>query len=37
VDKLVFVNLGEDGLPAPHGRTDIRYIKDQFGEEGLGG
>jgi acyl-CoA hydrolase len=30
VDKLVFVNLGEDGLPAPHGRTEIRYIKDQF-------
>ena len=30
IDKLVFVNLGEDGTPAPHGRTEIRYIKDQF-------
>lgn len=30
VDKMVFVNLGEDGLPAPHGRTEIKYIQDQF-------
>ena len=30
VEKMVFVNLGEDGQPAPHGRTEIRYIKDQF-------
>jgi acyl-CoA hydrolase len=33
VDKLVFVNLGEDGLPAPHGKTEITYVKDQFKEE----
>lgn len=30
VDKMVFVNLGEDGQPAPHGRTEIKYIQDQF-------
>ncbi len=30
IDKLVFVNLGEDGQPAPHGKTEITYIKDQF-------
>ncbi|GAO96570.1 4-hydroxybenzoyl-CoA thioesterase domain-containing protein [Pseudomonas syringae pv. actinidiae] len=30
VEKIVFVNLDEDGQPAPHGRTEIRYIKDQF-------
>ena len=30
VDKMVFVNLGEDGLPAAHGRTEIKYIQDQF-------
>jgi hypothetical protein len=29
---MVFVNLGEDGLPAPHGRTEIKYVKDQFKE-----
>ncbi len=28
VEKMVFVNLGEDGQPAPHGRTEIRYIKE---------
>ena len=33
VEKMVFVNLGEDGLPAPHGRTEIKYVKDQFQDE----
>ncbi len=35
VEKMVFVNLGEDGLPAPHGRTEIKYVKDQFQEDGI--
>jgi acyl-CoA hydrolase len=35
VEKMVFVNLGEDGLPAPHGRTEIKYVKDQFQEDEL--
>ena len=30
IDKLVFVNLGEDGLPAPHGKTEITYARDRF-------
>ncbi|OLU20496.1 MULTISPECIES: acyl-CoA thioesterase [unclassified Pseudomonas] len=30
IDKMVFVNLGEDGQPAPHGKTEITYIKDQL-------
>ncbi|MDQ7987852.1 hotdog domain-containing protein [Pseudomonas sp. G34] len=30
IAKMVFVNLGEDGQPAPHGKTEISYIKDQF-------
>jgi hypothetical protein len=33
VEKMVFVNLGEDGLPAPHGKTEITYVKDQFKED----
>jgi acyl-CoA hydrolase len=33
VEKMVFVNLGEDGLPAPHGRTEIKYVKDQFQDD----
>jgi acyl-CoA hydrolase len=35
VEKMVFVNLGEDGLPAPHGRTEIKYVKDQFQDDSL--
>lgn len=30
IDRLVFVNLGADGLPAPHGKTEITYIRDRF-------
>ncbi|GAC1031407.1 hypothetical protein thsps21_22340 [Pseudomonas sp. No.21] len=30
IDRMVFVNLGEDGKPAPHGKTEITYIRDQF-------
>ncbi|OLO03807.1 MULTISPECIES: hotdog domain-containing protein [Salinicola] len=30
IDRMVFVNLGEDGTPAPHGRTEITYIRDRL-------
>lgn len=30
IDKLVFVNLDENGKPAPHGKTKITYVKDRF-------
>ncbi|HEY0895964.1 MAG TPA: hotdog domain-containing protein [Sphingobacteriaceae bacterium] len=30
IDKMVFVNLGPDGNPAPHGKTRIKYIEEQF-------
>ena len=30
ISKLVFVNLGEDGQPAPHGKTAITFIKDRL-------
>ncbi len=33
IDRLVFVHLGEDGLPAPHGKTEISYIRDRFPDE----
>ena len=34
IDKLVFVNLGPDGKPAPHRKTEITYVKDRLpGEE----
>jgi len=25
IDRMVFVNIGADGRPAPHGRTEITY------------
>ena len=30
VEKMVFVNLNEQGEPAPHGRTKIRYADELF-------
>lgn len=32
IDKLVFVNLDENGEPTPHGKTTITYSKDRFKE-----
>ena len=30
IDKMVFVNVNEEGKPVAHGKTAITYIKDQF-------
>lgn len=30
IERLVFVNLDEDGQPAPHGKTQITYVKDRL-------
>jgi acyl-CoA thioesterase YciA len=30
IEKLVFVNLGLDGVPAPHGKTRITYVQDRL-------
>ena len=30
IDKIVFVNLGEDGQPTPHGYTEITYDRDRI-------
>ncbi|MTH67326.1 acyl-CoA thioesterase [Agromyces bracchium] len=29
IERIVFVNLGEDGTPAPHGHTEITYARDR--------
>lgn len=31
IDKIVFVNLDENGKPVPHGKTEITYVKDRLG------
>jgi len=30
IEKIVFVNLDAKGNPAPHGKTEIRFVKDSF-------
>jgi acyl-CoA hydrolase len=30
IDKIVYVNLGPDGKPAPHGKTAITYGKGRL-------
>ena len=32
VEKMVFVNLDEQGNPAPHGQTRIRYADEAFAQ-----
>ena len=33
ISDIVFVNMGDDGLPAPHGKTEITYASDRFDDE----
>ena len=30
VDKIIMVNLGDDGKPTPHGKTKIEFVKDRL-------
>ena len=30
IDKIIMVNLGDDGKPAAHGKTKIEYVKDRI-------
>jgi acyl-CoA hydrolase len=30
VDNIIMVNLGEDGKPKPHGKTEVEYVKDRL-------
>lgn len=30
VDKIIMVNLGEDGKPAVHGKTKVEYVVDRL-------
>lgn len=32
IDKIVMVNLGPDGQPTPHGKTEVEYVKDRLEE-----
>ncbi len=30
VEKIIMVNLDEQGKPVPHGKTEIEYVKDRL-------
>lgn len=30
IDTITMVNLGENGVPVPHGKTEIEFIKDRL-------
>ncbi len=30
IERIVMVNLGPDGKPAPHGKTQLEYVKDRM-------
>jgi acyl-CoA hydrolase len=30
IDKIIMVNLGADGKPAAHGKTQIEFVKDRL-------
>ncbi|MFY0592844.1 acyl-CoA thioesterase [Roseivirga sp.] len=33
IEKIVMVNLGEDGKPFAHGKTQVEYVKDRLQED----
>ena len=33
IDKIIMVNLGEDGTPAPHNKTRIEFVKDRLSDQ----
>lgn len=35
IDRMVFVNVDENGNPLSHGKTQIKFIEEQFKEENL--
>lgn len=30
VDNIIMVNLGDNGKPAPHGKTKVEFVKDRL-------
>ena len=33
VDKIIMVNLGENGKPVPHSKTKVEFVKDRMDED----
>lgn len=34
IERIVMVNLGPDGKPAPHGKTEVEYVRDRLSKGG---
>lgn len=32
VDNIIMVNLNKEGIPTPHGKTKIEYVKDRLAD-----
>jgi acyl-CoA hydrolase len=30
VDNIIMVNLGVEGKPVPHGKTEVEFVKDRL-------
>ncbi len=30
IDKIIMVNLNEEGVPVPHGKTKVEFVKDRL-------
>lgn len=30
VDNIIMVNLGDDGKPVPHGKTEVEFVRDRL-------
>lgn len=33
VDNIIMVNLGENGKPTPHGKTEVEFVSDRLTKE----
>jgi acyl-CoA hydrolase len=32
IDRIIMVNLGSDGKPTPHGKTQVEYVADRISD-----
>lgn len=30
IEKMIFVNLDENGMPTPHGKSEVTFVKDRL-------
>lgn len=33
VENIIMVNLGEDGKPTPHGKTEVEFVRDRLNKD----